>query len=48
MDIHIVRGNQTGSFDLVKSFGQQPPLDTQLVCNLYDNLNDTTQYEPEI
>ena len=48
MDIHVVRGNRTGSFDLVKSFGQQPPLDTQLVCNLYENPNDTTQYEPEI
>jgi urea ABC transporter substrate-binding protein len=48
MDIHIVRGNDKQSFDVIKSFSQRPPLDTQLVCNLYENPNDTTQYEPKI
>ncbi len=48
MDIHIAEGNDHGSFDLVKSFEQQPPLDTQLVCDLHANPDDTTQYEPEV
>lgn len=48
MNIHVCRGNRSQSFDLIKSFEQQPPLDTQLVCNLYDNPDDTTQYEVEI
>ncbi|MDP6515046.1 MAG: transporter substrate-binding protein [Alphaproteobacteria bacterium] len=48
MDIHVVRGNRTGSFDLIKSFGQRPPKDTQLVCDLDKNPDDTTQYEPEV
>ncbi|MBL29615.1 MAG: urea ABC transporter [Rhodospirillaceae bacterium] len=48
MDIHIVRGNKEQSFDVLKSFPQQPPKDTQLVCNLYENPNDTTQYEVQI
>ncbi|GAB5469999.1 MAG: substrate-binding protein [Rhodospirillales bacterium] len=48
MDIHIAVGNDKGSFDLLKSFPQQPPLDTQLVCDLHANPDDTTQYEPEV
>ncbi|MEO1190848.1 MAG: ABC transporter substrate-binding protein [Pseudomonadota bacterium] len=48
MDIHIAVGNDSGSFDLLKSFPQQPPLDTQLVCDLHANPDDTTQYEPEV
>ncbi len=48
MDIHIAIGNDKGSFDLLQSFQQQPPLDTQLVCDLHANPDDTTQYEPEV
>ncbi len=48
MDIHIAVGNDHGSFDLLESFPQQPPLDTQLVCDLHANPDDTTQYEPEV
>ncbi len=48
MDIHIVRGNGKQGFDIIKSFPQQPPKDTQLVCDLEANPNDTTQYEIKI
>ena len=48
MDIHIVRGNSKQGFDVIKSFPQQPPRDTQLVCNLIENPNDTTQYEVKV
>jgi urea ABC transporter substrate-binding protein len=48
MDVHIAVGNREGSFDLLKSFNQQPPADTQAVCNLFENPNDTKQYEPEL
>ncbi|MGH6929027.1 MAG: ABC transporter substrate-binding protein, partial [Dongiaceae bacterium] len=48
MDIHIVRGNANQSFDVIKSFSQRPPKDTQLVCDLVANPDDTTQYEPKI
>jgi ABC-type branched-subunit amino acid transport system substrate-binding protein len=48
MDVHVGVGNRTGSFDLISSFSQRPPADTQAVCNLFENPNDTTQYEPEL
>lgn len=48
MDIHIAVGNRAGTFDLIKSFPQRPPTDTQLVCDLHQNPDDTTQYEPEL
>jgi len=48
MDIHIVKGNANQSFDVIKSFPQRPPKDTQLVCDLSKNPDDTTQYEPKI
>ena len=48
MDVHIATGNREGSFDLVKSFSQRQPTDTQAVCDLEANPNDTTQYEPEL
>jgi ABC-type branched-subunit amino acid transport system substrate-binding protein len=48
MDIHIVKGNATRTFDVIKSFPQRPPKDTQLVCDLVTNPDDTTQYEPKI
>ncbi len=48
MDIHVVKGNATQTFDVIKSFPQRPPKDTQLVCDLVANPDDTTQYEPKI
>jgi urea ABC transporter substrate-binding protein len=48
MDIHIVVGNRAGTFDVIKSFPQRPPRDTQLVCDLEKHPNDRTQYEPQI
>lgn len=46
MDVHIATGNRNKAFDLVKSYSQRPPSDTQAVCDLIANPNDTTQYEP--
>jgi branched-chain amino acid transport system substrate-binding protein len=48
MDMHIVIANRAGTFDVVKSLPQQPPTDTQLVCDLAANPDDTKQYEPEL
>lgn len=48
MDIHIAIGNRDKGFDVIKSFDQRPPSDTQEVCNLVENPNDTTQYEPKV
>jgi urea ABC transporter substrate-binding protein len=48
MDIHIVKGNSSRTFDIIKSFPQRPPKDTQLVCDLIAHPDDTTQYEPKI
>jgi branched-chain amino acid transport system substrate-binding protein len=48
MDVHVAVGNRTGGFDLIKSFSQQPPSDTQAVCDLNANPDDTKQYEPEL
>ncbi|MGD9536588.1 MAG: ABC transporter substrate-binding protein [Alphaproteobacteria bacterium] len=48
MDIHLVVGNKNQSFDLIRSFSQRPPTDTQLVCDLNKNPNDTTQYEIQL
>lgn len=48
MDIHIATGNGSKSFDIVKSFPQQPPSDLQAVCDLKANPADTKQYEPQI
>ncbi len=48
MDIHICAGNTKGGFDLLKSFSQRQPADTQAVCDLHKNPNDTKQYEPAL
>lgn len=48
MDVHIVQGNRDKSYNLIKSFSQRPPSDTQAVCNLKKNPNDTKQYEPQL
>ena len=45
MDIHLVVGNKSQSFDLIRSFEQRPPSDTQMVCDLNKNPNDAQQYE---
>ena len=41
-------GNRAGTFDVIKSFPQRALRDTQEVCDLAANPDDTTQYEPEI
>ncbi|MCD8516707.1 MAG: transporter substrate-binding protein [Burkholderiaceae bacterium] len=46
MDIHIAVGNAQNGFDVQRSFSQQQPKDTQDVCDLVKNPNDTKQYEP--
>lgn len=45
MDIHIAVGNRDKSFDIIKSFSQRQPTDTQLVCDLTKNPKDHKQYE---
>ncbi len=46
-DVHIVEvGDQ--KMNVVKSFDQRQPVDTQTVCDLSANPNDTTQYEIKI
>ncbi|MEM7301446.1 MAG: ABC transporter substrate-binding protein [Pseudomonadota bacterium] len=46
-DVHIVEvGDQ--KMNVVKSFDQRQPVDTQLVCDLEANPGDTTQYEIKI
>lgn len=48
MDIHIAIGNKDKGFDVVKSFPQRQPSDTQAVCDLRRNPDDTRQYEPKL
>lgn len=48
MDIHLAVGNTQGGFDLIRSFKQRQPLDTQQVCDLVRNPNDKKQYEPKV
>ncbi len=48
MNIHIARQGANRRFEIIRSFEQQPPVDTQLVCNLIENPNDTTQYVVEV
>lgn len=48
MDIHIVKGNMNQRFDVISSFPQRPPRDTQMVCDLHANPDDKTQYEINI
>lgn len=46
-DVHIVEvGDQ--KMNVVQSFDQRQPVDTQLVCDLKANPDDTTQYEIKI
>lgn len=48
MDIHLAVGNAKGGFDLLKSFQQRQPVDTQQVCDLVKNPDDNKQYEPKL
>lgn len=48
MDIHLAVGNAKRGFDLLESFKQRQPLDTQQVCDLRKNPNDNKQYEPKL
>ena len=48
MDVHIAQGNRNGSFDVIRSFAQQNPSFVQSVCDLSENPNDITQYEPDL
>jgi branched-chain amino acid transport system substrate-binding protein len=48
MDIHLAVGNTSGGYDLLKSFKQRQPVDTQQVCDLIKNPNDNKQYEPKL
>lgn len=48
MDVHIVKGNRKGGFDMIKSYDQVAPTGEREVCNLYKNPNDDTQYEPKL
>jgi urea ABC transporter substrate-binding protein len=48
MDVHIMRCNRQRKYDLIRSFPQRQPIDTQAVCDLFKHPNDTTQYEPKL
>lgn len=48
MDIHLVRSNRNQGFDLIETYPQRQPADTQAVCNLYENPDDNTQYILEL
>ncbi len=43
LDVHVME-LQDQVFNIVKSFSQRQPVDTQSVCDLKMNPNDTTQY----
>ncbi|MEQ8652714.1 MAG: transporter substrate-binding protein [Kiloniellales bacterium] len=44
MDVHLVISNRNKGFDLIETFPQRKPEDTQAVCNLYENPGDNKQY----
>lgn len=44
LDVHILEVREQ-KLEIVKSFAQRQPIDTQTVCNLKLNPNDTNQYE---
>jgi branched-chain amino acid transport system substrate-binding protein len=48
MNIHVAVQDDKQEFEAIRTFEQMPPIDTQLVCNLFENPNDTTQYEVEL
>ena len=48
MNIHVAVQDDKQEFEAIRTFDQMPPIDTQLVCNLNENPNDTTQYEVQL
>lgn len=48
MNIHVAVQNDKQDFEAIRTFDQMDPVDTQLVCNLHENPDDTTQYEVEL
>lgn len=48
MDVHIVRGNRDGGFDVIESFDQVAPGGERATCNLFENPDDMSQYEPKL
>jgi branched-chain amino acid transport system substrate-binding protein len=48
MNIHVAVQNDKQDFEAIQTFDQMDPVDTQLVCNLHENPDDTTQYEVEL
>lgn len=48
MNIHVAVQDDKQEFKAIRTFDQMPPIDTQLVCNLYENPDDTTQYEVQL
>ena len=47
LDVHVMEFKDQ-NMQILESFSQRPPLDTQGVCNLKENPNDNTQYEIKI
>ncbi len=47
LDVHVMEFKNQ-NMEVLESFSQRPPLDTQGVCNLKENPNDNTQYEIKI
>lgn len=47
LDVHVMEFKGQ-NMQILESFSQRPPLDTQGVCNLKENPNDNTQYEIKI
>lgn len=48
MNIHVAVQDDKQEFEAIRTFEQMPPIDTQLVCNLFENPNDTKQYEVDL
>jgi urea ABC transporter substrate-binding protein len=47
MDVHLVKSNNKQGWDHLETFKQLQPADTQAVCDLRKNPDDTTQYTLE-
>ncbi|NMM43064.1 transporter substrate-binding protein [Rhodospirillaceae bacterium KN72] len=47
LDVHLMEFKDQ-SLKVIESFSQRPPVDTQAVCDLQANPDDTTQYEIKI
>ncbi len=47
-DLHLAVGNRNHSFDVLESFPQMQPIDTQQVCDLVKNPDTNKQFEPKL